>query len=528
VAAVVLTRRDLLAAFLGTTVACRARSSKVPLPPGTLVGASHESGHRLRGVVNAAPSRWLTHDVVIVGAGVAGLAAAWRLASQDVLLLELEPAIGGTSRSGANAVSAHPWGAHYVPAPSAENRVLLRLLREMGVMEGDIILEQFIVRDPDERIFHHGRWYEGLYLQAGAGDDDLRQLRAFEAEIAKWIDWRDAKGRRAFAIPMALGSDDAEVTALDRMSMAQWLDYHRFTSLRLRWLVEYACRDDYGSLLGDTSAWAGIFYFASRVRKGGDASEPLITWPEGNGRIVAHLARGVHAMTNALVTSISPTDEGAEVIAIVNGGAIGVRAKRVIFAGPQFVAARVIAPWRDAPPAHVREFEYGSWMVANLTLRSHPTSTGFPLAWDNVLYDSPSLGYVVATHQLGVDYGPTVLTYYYPLCDSDVHRGRERLLATGRDDWADVILTDLERAHPDIRTLTERLDVMRWGHAMVRPRPGFVWSAARQRARQPYRTIHFANTDLSAVALVEEALWHGVRAGEEVLAGLGRETATWL
>ena len=33
-------------------------------------------------------------------------------------------------------------------------------------------------------------------------------------------------------------------------------------------------------------------------------------------------------------------------------------------------------------------------------------------------------------------------------------------------------LPDLSRAHPGFRPLVERLDVMRWGHAMIRPRPG--------------------------------------------------------
>ena len=156
-------------------------------------------------------------------------------------------------------------------------------------------------------------------------------------------------------------------------------------------------------------------------------------------------------------------------------------------------------------------------MVANLFLRDRPRSNGFPMAWDNVLYDSPSLGYVVATHQRGLDHGPTVFTYYYPLTDEDPRTARARLLETGWSSWADVALTDLTRAHSDIRVQCERLDVMRWGHAMIRPRPGFVWSGARMKAAQPFRGIHFANTDLSGVPLFEEAFYHGIRAAEEVL-----------
>jgi hypothetical protein len=40
--------------------------------------------------------------------------------------------------------------------------------------------------------------------------------------------------------------------ALDRISMAQWMDEHHWVSPRLRWYVEFACRDDYGMRLSDT------------------------------------------------------------------------------------------------------------------------------------------------------------------------------------------------------------------------------------------------------------------------------------
>jgi protoporphyrinogen oxidase len=516
----VLTRRELLGAFLGApfaAIACRREPAVPALPPGEIVGAAHTIGHRLRdGGALPQPARWETHDVVIAGGGVAGLSAAWRLTSagiSDVVVLELEPAIGGTSRS----TPSYPWGAHYVIAPSPENRVLHRLLSDMGVMENGEPAEQFLVHDPEERIFHRGRWYEGLYLYAGASHEDLRQLQAFEAEMKRWSQWRDGRGRPAFAIPIVYGSDDAEVTALDGISMRTWLDQRRFTSPRLRWFVEYACRDDYGALLDDTSAWAAIFYFASREER------PVITWPEGNGRLVAHLAQYARTRLNSLVVQITPSGDGADVVAMNGDEVVGIHAKRVIFAGPQFVARRVI-PSR----ALNDEFTYGSWLVANLTLRDRPVSDGFPAAWDNVLYESPALGYVVSTHQRGIDRGPTVLTYYYALCDHDPRVARERLLSLDRAQWADVVLSDLSRAHREIRSLTDRIDIMRWGHAMVRPKPGFVWSDTRVNAARPHGAIHFANTDLSAVALFEEALYHGVRAAEEVAVALGRQTASYL
>ena len=160
--------------------------------------------------------------------------------------------LGGTSRSGQSPLTAYPWGAHYVPVPLPENRSLIALLREMGVIERvdaagvPVVAEQYLCRDPGERVCVDGTWYEGLYPSAGATPRDLDELRDFRAEIARWVQWRDGKGRRAFAIPVPHGSDDPEVTALDGLSMGEWVRRHSWTSPRLLWLIDYSCRDDYG------------------------------------------------------------------------------------------------------------------------------------------------------------------------------------------------------------------------------------------------------------------------------------------
>lgn len=529
-------RRDLLATFLGVpalvTAGCHSESVP-PLPPGELVGPSDSLGHRLRDGWRPTPAAdaWETHRVVIVGGGVAGLAAAWRLhraGVTDFVLLELEPAPGGTSRGGESAVGPHPWGAHYVPVPLPENTLLISLLEEMGVVEGKtadgspIIAEEVLCRDPQERVFFRGRWYEGLYLHAGEEPDDEEQFRRFHAEMGRWAGWRDGRGRKAFAIPVAAGSDDPAVTELDHIPMTEWLARNNFTSPRLRWLVEYACRDDYGLTADQTSAWAGVFYFASRLKNPGAPAQPLMTWPAGNARLVQHLFDKVKDRVRLgwAAADVNPTAAGVEVVAVSHGGSQvhGLRAERVIFAAPQFLAKYLVRPFRADPPPHLSAFNYGAWMVANLHLSDRPAGRGFPLAWDNVLYESPSLGYVVNTHQRGLDHGPTVFTYYYPLTDPDPRAARTQLLGTGRDGWAEVALADLGTAHPEIRSLTTRLDVMRWGHAMIRPTPGFVWGNDRRKAAAPYRGVHFAGADLSGVPIFEEALYHGVRAAEEVLA----------
>jgi protoporphyrinogen oxidase len=530
-------RRDLLAAFLGVPVALAAGCSRrLPLPDGRVVGTSMALGHQLRDAIVPAPAAgaWESIPVVIVGGGVAGLSTAWRFLRAGFdrfVLLELEPAIGGTSRSEREGIVPHPWGAHYLPAPLQDNRALLQLLREMDIVEGEdgggqpTYREHILCRDLHERLFFRGKWYDGLYLDAGASAEDRAQRRAFFQEVDRWVAWRDGHGRRAFTLPLAAGSDDAEAIALDKLSMAQWLDQHKLTSPRLRWLVDYACRDDYGATPADVSAWAGLFYFAARRRAPGAEPQPLLTWPEGNGALVTHLASKArrHIRLGLAVGEVIPTDpagrRGVDVIAIAAAEkrSRGFHAEQVVFAAPQFVARHAIRPWRQTPPEHIGAFEYGSWMVANLHLRGRPGESGIPLGWDNVLYDSSSLGYVVATHQRGLDHGPTIFTYYYPMVGKDAKASRWQMMGLGWQEWAELALADLERPHPDLRRLVERLDVMLWGHAMIRPRPAFLWGQQRRAAALPYRGIHFAHSDLSGVALFEEAFDRGVRAAEAVL-----------
>ena len=53
--------------------------------------------------------------------------------------------------------------------------------------------------------------------------------------------------------------------------------------------------------------------------------------------------------------------------------------------------------------------------------------------------------------QRGLDHGPTIFTYYYPLCDSDARSARQRLLDLGWAEWAEITLADLDRIHDDLR-----------------------------------------------------------------------------
>jgi phytoene dehydrogenase-like protein len=536
VEAVELTRRAFLAALLGEAAALAA--CKRPPPTlsfaGELKGQSAAPGHLLRdGRVPPFTGEREQVGVLIVGGGPAGLSAAWRLKQQgftDVRVLELEAWPGGTSAWGTEGPVPHPWGAHYVPVPGAHNTHLIRLLTELGAVEGldaagrPQIAEEQLCRAPQERLYFASQWNEGLYPRFGATARDLQQLRAFEAEVERHVGLRDGLGKRAFALPIASTGRVDEALALDQVSIAAWMKQRGYDSERLRWYVEYACRDDYGLSLEQTSAWAGLFYFAARVETAGEKAAEFITWPEGNGRLARHLAAsaGDQLKLGVMVSDVRPGADAVEVDAydVAASKPLGFRAQQVILAVPQFIGRRLLAPWRASPPAHLASFTYSSWLTAHLVLSRGPDERSFPLAWDNVLHGSRSLGYVSATHQAGMDHGKAAFTYYLPFPDGLPAKARQDLLAADWKHWADAVLADLARAHPDLPALVERLDVWRWGHAMVRPTVGLFTSGALEAARQPVGRVRFAHTDLSGLALFEEAQHWGVTAADGALASL--------
>jgi hypothetical protein len=127
--------------------------------------------------------------------------------------------------------------------------------------------ERYLCATPQERIYRNGLWEEGLLPQRGLDAAELAQQKRFHDRMAELKQATGHDGRRLFAIPMALSSRDAAGLALDRISFRQWLLDNGFTAPTLHWLANYACRDDYGMDYAQTSAWAGLHYFACRTGK---------------------------------------------------------------------------------------------------------------------------------------------------------------------------------------------------------------------------------------------------------------------
>ena len=526
-------RREFLAAGAALAAAACTRGPP-PTPPGELLATNHVLGHRLRdgNLPKAIESRRVR--VAIVGCGIGGLSAAWRLRRAgfaDFELLELDARVGGNSRWDRNAITAYPWGAHYVTLPTRESRATRLLLAELGVLHGDPEAEspryeeRALCAAPQERLYRNGTWEEGLAPLAGRAAVEVDEWKRFQEHMLQFHRRRGRDGRRAFTAPLEFSSRDPELVALDLIPMEEWLRAEGYRSEAVHWLVDYACRDDFGASYLHVSAWAGIHYFACRASTAGEERDHVLTWPEGNGFVVRSLMERYKfpVTSRALVFSLEEGARGVQlgVFLADEKRSVAIEAEHVIWAAPFALSSRGARGARSA-------IDYAPWVVANLTLAEPPyVHHGAPLSWDNVIYDSRSLGYVVATHQgLASRPGPTVLTWYRPLTEEAPRAGRQRLLSTQREGWAEAALADLARPHPEIRSITQRIDVFANGHAMVVPRPGLIWGGARRQLTERRGRVHIAHADASGMSLFEEANDRGVAAAEAVLAAIGERSAT--
>ncbi len=477
---------------------------------GGWVNDNFAAGHAIRDRAAVAPPAHTERvPLVIVGGGIAGLSAAWRLQKRgfhDFVLLEMNDTAGGNARSGENEITAYPWAAHYVPAPGAKAVYVRELFEDLGVLQNGVWDERYLCFAPQERLFTYGKWQDGIEPAVGLTSRDREQF----VKLEQLFEGHRASG--AFTIPMEIGLSTKSAD-LDRMTFADWLRQNGIDSPQVLWYMNYCCRDDYGAIAAETSAWAGIQYFSSRER---DEKGPL-TWPEGNGWITKRLLQRIasNVRTNQPVRRI--TKEKTKYIVTTNDTKILCDA--VIFAAPTFLAPYIVEGF-----APLGGFEYSPWLTANLTIERPPQGANTDeRAWDNVVMHSPTLGYVDAMHQtLRTHVDRTVWTFYWALAEGSAAANRQKLLNSDWGYWKEAIFSDLARVHPDIRDCVSRIDLMRMGHAMARPVVGAIFHPDRRRLAQETGRLLFANSDLSGFSIFEEAQYRGVHAAERLLAILGK------
>jgi phytoene dehydrogenase-like protein len=533
-------RRSFIAAGGAVSLAALAGGAGYGLwqeIPATVRYPGRDEGHWLRDrQALPAPIDTVTTDVVILGSGVAGLAAAWQLnraGRRDFLVID-GPQPFGNAAGGHFGDLAYPTGAHYLPLPSPESVHVREILADLGILQGDPYAEapaydeRYILHAPEERLLLNGAWQDGFLPTEGVPAWERAEHRRFLDTVEHLRTQVGADGRRPFVFPTVLSSADAHWQELDRITLRDWLQREGYRSPTLHWYLDYCCRDDYGTHYDRVSAWAGLHYYCSRWGKAANAGTGAwLTWPGGLSPLAEALAAKARAPRRpGTAVSVRRTDGGVEALCFTledgKPRTYLVRARKAIVAMPLFVAARVvedIGQYGFDPARHTPA--YAPWLVANFLMHAFPHERpNTPLCWDNVVYGEPGLGWVVSTHQ-DIRVAPpdkTVFTAYVALADREPADARRWLLGASPRELLAVACRDLKAAYGwTFAPCVDRVEITLRGHAMAAPLPGFRSNAGAQALRDADGPILFAHSDLSGFSVFEEAAWWGIAAAKKAV-----------
>ncbi|HEU5163879.1 MAG TPA: NAD(P)/FAD-dependent oxidoreductase, partial [Thermoanaerobaculia bacterium] len=433
--------------------------------------------------------RAVPDPVLVVGAGIAGLTAAYRLTSAGVpvRLIEAQARVGGRMWSLRDRFpdgQVIELGGELI---DTNHQAIRDLANELGIALDDLSTD-----DPSLR----GEiWFFG-----GAARSDAEVIEAFRP-IAERID-ADLATLTGDGDPTFADPSGAE--ALDRLSIAEWLDRNGIRGW-IRDLVDVGYTTEYGLECGEQSSLnllTMIQWSPSSFEIFGESDERFHV-RGGNDAITTALASrlGVDIETGTFLESIRERPDGTLACSARRGGSsFTIAAPKVLVTLP-FTMLRDVAIEMELPPQKRRaidELGYGTnaklmvgfderaWRGGHRSNGSVLTDLPFQLTWETSRLQPGRAG--VLTNFTGGTHG--------------VELG-ERTPA----DQAALLVRDLERvfpgisaargASPEVRMHWPSFRFARGSYASYRPGQ---WTAMRGVEGEPVRNLHFAGEHCSLAA----------------------------
>jgi protoporphyrinogen/coproporphyrinogen III oxidase len=405
------------------------------------------------------------HDVVIVGGGVSGLTAAYRLQHRDFLLLEKEPHWGGNAYAMEYEGSTYATGSAFL----AKDEYTYQFSKEIG-------LEMLPVNSADASII------QGVLVPDTWGDglDKLPYSASVRESFKKFK-------KEMLAIDMEKrGKEICDTPFSDFMKaypqeLTQWWDAYG--------------PSNWGATSEDTAAVVAIEALQEMAAE--SRADDRYTWPGGLGAITKKLADILQPkyqdrmQTGATIVAVVSEKEEVQVTYMLGGELKTVAAKAVIMATPKFITRRVVAGLPDKQSDAMQEIRYIPYPVVNLIfdkpLFNHGYDTWCP---GNSFTDFVVADWVIQK-QPGYQQKFNILSCYTPMKEED----RSHLLTeSGARGIAANVLSDFQKLMPDFNVDPIEVHIYRRGHPLYMSTPG-LYTQVQPLVRRPMDRVFFANTD---------------------------------
>jgi protoporphyrinogen oxidase len=425
-----------------------------------------------------------TMDVVIVGAGISGLTAAFDLRHTDkLLILESNPQPGGNAKSGQYQGVEFALGSAY----------FVETTEPFASLYDAIGLPMTPLRQPEDWLAEAPGMLTPLEKSGFSAGFD--QLQRHVTQLSHKPDFP------AFPIDQASTAS----LALDKMTLAAYLQPLDLPTALLQWVDAY-CRSSLGCGLNQASAFVGLNFLS-------ELALPVYALPGGNAGMVRRLVQHVgqdRVRTGAETFRVQPAEFDKVHVSYWHQGRVRtVRAKTVILAMPLVAASRVLSH----SPAGLGTLPYGSYAVANLCFDQQVLGSGYdtwmPAAqhFTDVVDATYCLPKQASTQTSPVSQAarPQVLTVYAPLPDS----GRQRLMAATPQQAAQPLLTELNQWLPSL-PVPATVAMTRYGQQLLSSRSGIIHQV--RGLPQQLDNVLFAHSDGQGASSVEAAILQGLNA----------------
>jgi oxygen-dependent protoporphyrinogen oxidase len=427
----------------------------------------------------------MIHDVVIVGGGIAGLSAAWRLRHRDVLLLEASDRLGGRMRSDPCGDYWLNYGAHLFPAPGTlVDRITQECELETVPVTGGMM----------------GLALGHTILQGG-------RVESYPIRLPLSMRERVAFARAGLKVQLAVRRYHTSPNKYEFENDRTFADFLGPLPPKVNEIFACAARRATGEL-DELAAGAGIGLFA--LVWAGKGSLIARNLRGGTGQLPAAIGRelGDRARVDSAVEVVRA--DGEELVVTTAGEEL--RARHVIMAANAPFAAPLVAPVAPQAADALFKLTYGAFL--SVAIETNETAA---MPYDGVYaIATPGRVFDMFTNQAhALRVGPR-----RPGGSLMLFTGAQKAAVLMRESDEVIVerfLTDLHAMYPQTRGAIAKATVRRWPLGNVYASPGRgALQPALEGALGTHENLHLAGDYFAELGTMEAAAQTGLAAAERV------------